>query len=86
MNRLPFQRRGIFSSGSSDAAIIVGNNVHEELVEAIIQNIETEIEITLGDKTIHLAAIRDPEHWSEDWEAIGVEDPYEFLVGLVEAR
>lgn len=67
-----------------DAAIVLdGEDPREALVDAAIQSIAIDVFLTLGDVTIHLAAIMDPDHWSEDWEAAGIEDADEFLAGLV---
>lgn len=67
-----------FVSGSltrcHDAAIVSeGEEPLEALVEAAVQTISTDVEIKCGDVTMHLAAWRDPYHWSEDWEAIGID-------------
>lgn len=56
-----------------DAAYILdGDDPLEQLIEAVIQTISTDIEITCGDVKMHLAAWQDPDHWSEDWLAIGI--------------
>lgn len=70
------QRINYFIGGSPfrchDAAIILdGEDPLEELIAAVIQTISTDIEVTCGGVTMHLAAWQDPEHWSEDWEERG---------------
>lgn len=67
-----------------DVAIITTDDIADELADTIIESVATEIEVKLGDKLVHLAMLRYPDHWAEDWEKLGVEDVDEFLSGLVE--
>jgi len=68
-----------------DAAIVLADeDPRQALIDAAISSLSTDIELTLGEVTIHLAAIIDPEHWEEDWRAVGVEDAEEFIAGLVQ--
>lgn len=68
-----------------DAAIILNyEDPLTALVEAAIQTISTDVEITCGDVTMPLAAWLDPDHWSEDWQAKGI-DP-EDVPNLVAAQ
>lgn len=66
-------RKVEFSIGGSitrarDAAYIVGDeDPLETLIDAALQSISTDVEITVGGVTMHLAAWQDPDMWSEDW-------------------
>lgn len=60
------------------------NDLCEALAEGVIESISTEVEIVVGGKTIFLAMLLNPEHWEDDWREVGIEDPHEFLAGLVE--
>jgi hypothetical protein len=54
--------------------------------DAIIDNLSTDIWVSVGEVRNHLAAWLDPEHWSEEWrEQAGDEDPYEYVHGLLTA-
>lgn len=58
-----------------DAAYVTDDeSVVETLVESVIATISTGVEVKIGDVSIHLAALLDPDHWEEDWRARGVED------------
>lgn len=73
--------------GAHDSALILDDeDPRKALVEAAIQTVSTDIEITAGGVTLHLAAWDDPDHWSEEWEeALGEGcDPEEFIKGLLE--
>jgi hypothetical protein len=71
----------------ADAAVIMpGDDPADALADAVVQAISTEVEIVVGGKTVHLAMLLDPGHWDDDWRERDIEDPYEFLAGLVEAR
>lgn len=37
------------------------------IVEDAIQTISTDVEITVAEVTMHLAAWQDPDHWESDW-------------------
>lgn len=60
---------------SHDAALVSSDeDPREALIEAAIQHVSTEVEITVGGVTMHLAGWQDPDHWSEDWaERLGVD-------------
>lgn len=40
----------------------------EALYEAVIEALGTEVPVTVGGATMHLAAWRDPDHWADDWQ------------------
>lgn len=60
----------------------IGTTV-DDLAEDIVQAISTDVEVELGDVTVHLAMLLDPVHWESDWEERGVDDVDEFIAGLV---
>ena len=66
---------GGFNLRSHDAAIVSSDEEpRDALVEAVIQNISTDVLITVGGVEMHLAAWLDPDHWGEDWaEKLGVD-------------
>jgi hypothetical protein len=85
MRRISFYIRGHQGRRAHDAALISDTeDPMEALVEAAIQHISTDVELELGGKTIFLAMLQDPEHWSSDWEERGIEDPDGFITSLVE--
>lgn len=42
-------------------------NYVDELRSAVIEEIQTDLELTIGEYTMHLAAWLDPGHWWDDW-------------------
>jgi len=69
-----------------DAAIVFANDDPvDALAEAVVESISTDVKLRLGGVTIHLAMLRDPDHWESDWAERGIDDPYEWVAGLVEA-
>lgn len=85
MRKIGFTLERVIISRRYYAAYVVDDDdVAEELGDAVVQSISTDIEVQLGGVTIHLAAILDPEHWETDWQEKGVDDPRAFLAGLVE--
>lgn len=67
-----------------EVVVLPGTSLEEAIGEAVMEALSTDIEVTAGGKTMHLAAWMDPGHWSSDWEDAGVEEPYDFIAGLVE--
>jgi hypothetical protein len=55
----------------------------EALVRAVVSSVSTEIDVTAGGVTLHLAAWEDTDHWAGDWTAKGIDDPQAFIAGLV---
>lgn len=80
---LPKQNYG----GCADAALVSETeDPTTALYEAVIDTLATEIKVKLGEHEIFLAMLQNPDHWSEDWEALGVEDPDAFVAGLMVER
>jgi hypothetical protein len=60
-----------------DAAVVLDDeDPLQELIAAAVETISTTVEITCGGVTMHLAAWKDPDHWSSDWREKGI-DPDE---------
>lgn len=76
MSRIEFTTDHGLAIGHHDAAIVLaGEDPREALIDAIIESIATEIEITVGGVKMHLAAWMYPAHWDSDWaEALSLED------------
>jgi hypothetical protein len=72
-----------FKSATDSAIILSGDDPIEALAEGVVQSISTDVEIKLGEITIHLAMLLDPDHWESDWRERGIEDPDEFVSGLI---
>lgn len=68
-----------------DSATVSGDDLPAIVAESVIDSIGVEVGVTLGGKSVNLAMLRDPDHWSDDWKAVGVDDVDEFLVGLMES-
>jgi hypothetical protein len=86
MRKLSYLIGGSFSR-AHDAAILVGDEEEEDaLRDAVLGHISTDVMITINNMTMHLAGWLDPEHWSEDWEAKGIDpdDVHGLLVFAVE--
>jgi hypothetical protein len=70
-----------------DAAIVVdGEDPHEQLVLAMVDSIAINVHYTAGGVTLFLAAWQDPDHWSDEWQEAGIEDPYAFILELRERQ
>lgn len=83
MRKIVYLLRDGHVMGRHDAAY-VNSDLATELAESVVDSISTEIEVRLGETTVHLAMLLSPDHWSEDWMKAGVDDVDEFLAGLVE--
>ena len=83
MNKIPYTIGG-YVSKAHDAALFNDEDPVHEVAQSVIQTISTDVTVTAGGVTIHLAAWLDPDHWSDDWQAAGVDDPYAFAASLVE--
>jgi hypothetical protein len=85
MREITFQTGGRIMAARDAAIVLEDENPRTALVEAVIQSIGTEVEVTAGGVTLHLAAWTDPEHWSSDWaEKLGDDrDPEAFIAELV---
>ena len=56
------------------------------VINEVIDTIDTDIKVTLGEITVTLAMLKDPDHWESDWSELGIEGISgvdEFLQGLI---
>ena len=83
MKRVEYRVAGLLTGTHDSAVVLPGEDPREALVEAAIQTISTDVKITVGDVTMHLAAWQDPDHWAEDWAEAGVEDVDALVAGAV---
>lgn len=73
--------------GCLDAAYLSdGDDPHAVLIESIVHTIATDVEVTIGGVTMHLAAWGDPDHWSDEWDEAGIEDPDAFIASAIVAE
>jgi hypothetical protein len=84
MNKIEFEVDGRVTRCHDAAYVAAGDTAREALVHEAIQTISTSVEITAGGVKMHLAAWMDPDHWMEDWDAVGVDDVDELLEGLTQ--
>lgn len=84
MSQIEFSVKGRVTPQHDAAIILPGDDPMETLVEAIVGAISTDIEIQIGEQTIFLAMLQNPEHWESDWKNLGIEDPYSFVDSLIE--
>jgi hypothetical protein len=83
MGMLKYSIGGRLMPGWCSAIVLDGEDPGTALVEDVVQAIGTDVLVTAGGVTLHLAAWEDPAHWSEEWREKGIEEPYEFIAGLV---
>lgn len=86
MNEIKYTYRatGFSVNGVHDRAIVLADEEpRQALIDAVVHAIGIDIKVKLGEVELHLAAIMDPDHWSEEWESAGIEDADDFIAGLV---
>lgn len=68
MRKVRFHIGQVVTSPCSDVARIRDD---EDVTEAVLQQVwddlQTQIEVTIGGITMHAAAWQDPDHWAGDW-------------------
>jgi hypothetical protein len=74
MKKVRFHLAATTLYGYTDCAYVLdGEKPGEVLVDAVMEGIRTNLEVTISNVTMHLAAWQDPEHWATDWaEELGV--------------
>lgn len=87
MAKVRFGLPRVTVGGSTDCAYLFEDeDPLASLVGSVVQDIATEVMVTVSGVTMHLAAWQDPDHWADDWrEAAGDEDVAEFIAGLLAA-
>lgn len=85
MNKFRFKfERAIIMASTNVAYVDAGEDPLEEIIRTAVQDMSTDIVLTIGGVTNHLAAWEDPDHWSEDWrELAGDEDVDEFIFNAI---
>jgi hypothetical protein len=84
MRKIPYMVDGYVGKAHDAALFNSDDDPVNEVAQSVIQTIATTVTVTAGGVTIHLAAWLDPDHWSDDWQAVGVDDPDAFAAALVE--
>jgi hypothetical protein len=86
MRRIKYTTRGSLMPTADSAYLRDDEDPLARLVESVVDTISTDVQVTLGGITLHLAAFQDPDHWSQEWrEAIGEdESPHAFIAALIE--
>lgn len=75
MNKIRFNIERSYVGGSTDAAYVrEDENPLEVIVQEVINDISTDLDVTIGGVTMFLAAWQDPDHWSTNWaEKLGLD-------------
>src|SRR4051812_6123465 len=76
MKKLPFEIEPVTLRGTHDSAWLSPvdeDDLPAALRDAVIDAVHLDVEVTVGDVTMFLAAWEDPDHWATDWaEKLGV--------------
>lgn len=86
MSKLKYKiERSTVMAALSSAIVLADEDPRAALVQDALTAISTDVNITAGGVTLHLAAWQDPDHWSQEWaEALGEDaDVESFIAGLV---
>lgn len=83
--KLEFVLRDTRVMATSDYAVVhPTEDPLDALVEQVLETLGTDVELTVGGVTMHLAAWRDPDHWADDWrEHCAEADPRGFVEDLL---
>lgn len=81
MKKIEFHIQAGRIFGSRDIAYVdEEDDFCGQIVEQVVGDLSTEIEITVAGVTMHLAAWMDPDHWESDWsEVLGGESFDDYL-------
>jgi hypothetical protein len=82
MSEIKFSVGGSLMGAHDSTFISDGENPLEAVARAAVDSISTDVEITAGGVTMHLAAWMNPDHWESNWREAGVEDVYEWAASL----
>lgn len=68
MIKLKYTIKGGSYSGMADSAYLSSRDedLNEVLIDAVVETLNTSIEVTIGGVTLFLAAWQDPDHWADD--------------------
>lgn len=91
MKRIGFSTQGHLMPTADAAYLDADEDPRTALIEAVVETISIDVQVTAGGVTLHLAAWQDPDHWAEDWaEKLDVDSDkaagaaWELIAGLVE--
>jgi hypothetical protein len=89
MRKLPFQFvPGAFRATHTAGYLTNDDTVFDALRDAVMEELGTEVELTIGGHTMHFAAWLDPDHWADDWAVeldVDHEDAVSAVAALLEA-
>lgn len=75
MKILPYKIQKASVGALASVYLTTDEDILSELGRDVLDTLSTDLEVTIGETTMFLAAWLDPEHWSEDWaEKLGCED------------
>lgn len=85
MGKLRFSIPKTIVGGLTDTARLSDDESPlDGLVESVIQDLSTDVMVTVSSVTMHLAAWQDPDGWGDDWrEVAGDEDVDTFIANLL---
>lgn len=87
MRKIRFDIKRAEVGNTTDCAYVTDDeSPFEALVAAVIEDIRTDLEITISGVTMHLAAWQDPEHWATDWAhelGVDLDDAPEAVMALL---
>jgi hypothetical protein len=86
MDEIAFRISGL-SFGSYDHALVTDDeNALDVLAQTVIDDLSTDIEVTVGGVTMHLAGWRNHDHWQTEWQEIAGDMPVdEFIEAALDA-
>jgi hypothetical protein len=67
--------RATLGASSTHAWVGDDGDVGKAIGNEVLDQLRTQLNVTIGGHTMHLAAWEDPEHWSEDWAKLLEVDP-----------
>ena len=83
MKQIHYRLTHSIIAASRGVAYANGDDVAEAVASAVVDEISTDVEITAGGVTMHLAAWLNPDHWESDWqEALDGSSFEEYVAGL----
>ena len=75
MQKIRFSIEKSYVGASTNVAYVAdGETPFEALSDAVMEDIRTDLMVTVSGVTMFLAAWQDPDHWASDWaEKLGVD-------------
>ena len=78
-------KQALTSAMSSTALVRPGDDWADALRDDVIDNLSTDLMVTISGVENHLAAWLDPQHWAQEWREHSDEDPTDYVLGLMQA-